>query len=233
MPTVLVTGSSRGLGLEFVKQYAADGWSVIATCRDPSKATLLNEASAVAPGRVTIERMDVTDFSQVDALAAKYAGKPIDVLINNAGIARANRRQAFGNLDFDDWMTVFRTNTQAPAKVAQSFLENVAASDKKIIAAISSTVGSLGEAEYPVYPYATSKAALNKTVQLMSVQLRPRAVIVLALCPGHAKTDMGNMAPGAAVEPNDSIAGMRRVIGAASLATSGTFTRYNGQKIAW
>ena len=233
MPTVLVTGSSRGLGLEFVKQYAADGWSVIATCRNPAAAPLLDKVAAAGGGRVTIEKMDVTDFAQIDSLAAKYKGKPIDVLINNAGVARANRRQAFGNLDFDDWIAVFKTNTQAQVKVSEAFVENIAAGGRKTIAAISSTVGSLAEADYLIYPYATSKAALNKALRLMAVQLKERGIIVLALCPGHAKTDMGNMAPGASVEVDASIADLRKVIAGATLAKSGTFTRYNGETIAW
>lgn len=234
MLTALVTGSSRGLGLEFVKQYAADDWSVIATCRDPAKSPLLERVAAGATGRVAVEAMDVTDFGQVDRLAAKLKGTAIDVLVNNAGIARGDvERQRMGAMDYDGWLALLKTNTLAPIKVAEAFMGNVAASGKKTIAAISSTVGSLVEMDYPVYPYATSKAALNKALRLMAAQLRDRGVIVLALCPGHAKTDMGNMAPGASVEVDASIAGMRKIIAGATMATSGSFTRWNGEKISW
>ncbi|MBM3513023.1 MAG: SDR family oxidoreductase [Alphaproteobacteria bacterium] len=234
MLTALVTGSSRGLGLEFVKQYAADGWSVIATCRDPAKSPLLERVAAGATGRVAVEAMDVTDFGQVDRLAAKLKGTAIDVLVNNAGIARDDvERQRMGAMDYDGWLALLKTNTLAPIKVAEALMGNVAASGKKTIAAISSTVGSLVEMDYPVYPYATSKAALNKALRLMAAQFRDRGVIVLALCPGHAKTDMGNMAPGASVEVDASIAGMRKIIAGATMATSGSFTRWNGEKISW
>lgn len=234
MPTVLVTGASRGLGLEFARQYAGDGWTVIATCRDPRRAPLLDKVAAAASGRVSIEPMDVSDFAQVDRLAAKYKGQPIDILINNAGVARGDvERQRLGAMDFEGWLTLLRINTLAPVKVTEAFTDNVAVSGQKKVAAVSSTVGSLVEMDYPVYPYATSKAALNKAIRLMAAQLRDRGVIVIALCPGHAKTDMGNMAPGASVDVDASVAGMRRIIGTATAATSGTFTRWNGQTVAW
>lgn len=234
MPTVLVTGSSRGLGLEFVRQYVADGWSVIATCRNPAKAPLLDKVAAASSGRVTIEAMDVNDFAAIDRAAAKYKGAAIDVLINNAGVARGDvERQRLGAMDYEGWMALLKTNTLAPVKVAEAFTAHVAASQQKKIAAVSSTVGSLTEMDYPVYPYATSKAALNKALKLMAAQLRDRGVIVLALCPGHAKTDMGNMAPGASVEVDQSVSGMRRIIDRATPATSGHFTRWNGETVAW
>jgi len=235
MPTSLITGASRGLGCEFTRQYAADGWDVIATCRTPDTASTLIEVAIGANGRVTIEEMDVTDFSQVDAVAQRLAGKPIDVLINNAGIVLADfEHQSVGSMDFDGWLDLLRTNTLAPVKVTEAFLENVTASDQKKIVGISSTVGSMQEMNFPAYyPYATSKAALNKAMRLMAEQFGEQGIIVANLCPGHAKTDMGMMAEGATVEVIDSVSGMRRVIADLTIDRTGSFTRYNGEAIAW
>ncbi len=234
MPSVLITGASRGLGLEFARQYAADGWRVLATCRNPDGAASLSLLSKNHPGLVTVERMDVTDHAQIDAVAARMADQSIDVLINNAGIASAEfARQMFGGLDYAGWLDMLRTNTFGPVKVSEAFLTHVASSEQKKIVAISSTVGSLVEMHHPVYPYATSKTALNKALALMAAQLHERGIIVASLCPGHAKTDMGLLAEGASVEVNDSVAGMRSVIAGLTLDKSGCFTRYNGATIAW
>ena len=234
MPSVFITGASRGLGLEFARQYAAEGWRVLATCRNPGRATKLTALSKSRDGHVIVEAMDVDDHAQIDALAAQLADEPIDVLINNAGIASADfERQMLGGLDYGGWLNMLRTNTLGPLKVSEAFLDNVAASEQRKIVAISSTVGSMVEMNHPVYPYATSKAALNKAICLMASQLQERRIIVAALCPGHAKTDMGLLAEGASVEVDDSVTGMRSVIAALTLARSGSFTRYNGETVAW
>lgn len=234
MPAVLITGASRGLGLEFVKQYAADGWTVTATCRTPAKAATLQTLASDLPN-VAVELLDVTDHNSIDALAGKLSGQPIDVLVNNAGIASDDfPTQKLGGFDFDGWTDMIRTNTFGPLKVTEAFLENVALGESKKIAAVSSTVGSLSEMNaYPVYPYATSKAALNKAMRLMAEQLKDRGIAVICLCPGHAKTDMGMKAEGASVEVDDAVSGMRQQIHDLSMATSGTFKRYNGDTIPW
>jgi NAD(P)-dependent dehydrogenase (short-subunit alcohol dehydrogenase family) len=234
MPTVFITGANRGLGFEFARQYAADGWRVLATCRDPAQATALMALRDGSVGPVEVNAMDVTDHAQIDALAGQLAGQPIDVLINNAGIASADfPRQMFGGLDYAGWLSMLSTNTLGPVKVAEALLENVAASQQRKIIAISSTVGSMVEMDHPVFPYATSKAALNKAIRLMASQLQAQGIILAALCPGHAKTDMGLMAEGASVEVDDSVAGMRSVIASLTPARSGSFTRYNGETVAW
>ena len=234
MPTVLITGSNRGLGLEFAIQYAQDGWNAIATCRNPDKADRLS-ALAAENSSLSIEMMDVADHGSVDALAEKLAGTPIDILVNNAGIASDDfEKQMLGGFDFDAWTYMFRTNTLGPLKVSEAFASNVSGGDINKIAAVSSTVGSLSEMnDYPVYPYAKSKAALNKAMRLMAEQLRDRGIAVICLCPGHAKTDMGHKAEGASVEVDDSVSGMHKQIDDLSMDTSGIFIRYNGEIIAW
>lgn len=234
MPTVLITGANRGLGLGFATQYAGDGWHVIASCRSPRKSENLQQLAG-ENSQVEIVQMDVSDHSSVDTCAAQLAGQAIDVLINNAGIASDDfARQMLGGFDFENWENILRTNTLGPMKVSEAFLANVKASTQKKIAVISSTVGSLTDMNaYPVYPYATSKAALNKGMRMMAEQLRTDGVSVLCLCPGHAKTDMGMMAEGASVEIADAVTGMRNEISNLTVATPGTFKRYNGETISW
>jgi len=235
MPTVLVTGANRGLGLEFVEQYAKEGWTVIACCRDPVNAKELQFIATQHPKTVFIEAMDVTDHATIDRTAAKYRGKPIDVLINNAGVIGPRRedghRQRIGGMDYAEMEKVWRTNTMGPLKVSEAFLENVAASAQKKIVTISSTVGSNVEFKAPLYAYGPSKAAVNKVMTLMAGSLKDRGVAVAAFCPGNCKTRMGGF--DADVKPRDSIAGMRKLIARMSLADSGQYTRYNGQAIAF
>ena len=236
MPTMLITGANRGLGLEFVRQYAAEGWNITACCRQPGAATELQDIAA-AGNNVTIEALEVTDHAQIEALARTWAARPLDVLLNNAGIigpipiAAHLERQHFGTLDYGVWDEVIHTNTYGPIKMAEAFLENVAISDQKKIVTLSSTVGSITEHDAPAYAYATSKTALNKAMTLLSNELRSRGIIVTLLCPGYTKTrmDLG----GATVEVVDSVAGMRKLIAQMTLADSGTFARYNGERIAW
>lgn len=234
MPTVLITGANRGLGLGFAAQYAGDGWQVIASCRSPEKAKRLEHLTGET-SRVSIVQMDVSDHDSVDACAAHLSDQAIDVLINNAGIASDDfAHQMLGGFDYENWENILRTNTLGPMKVSEAFLPNVKASVQKKIAVVSSAVGSLTDMNaYPVYPYATSKAALNKGARMMAEQLRNDGVSILCLCPGHAKTDMGMMAEGASVEVMDAVSGMRAEIANLALAASGSFKRYNGETISW
>ena len=232
-PTVLITGGNRGIGLEFCRQYLADGWRVIATARNPDDADDLRSYG----GDLQVEGLDVTDHDQIDALAGRYADQPIDVLINNAGIIgpipipEHIERQHFGSMDYELWDRVLRTNTMAPLKMAEAFVEHVAASEQKKIVTLSSTVGSLVERDTPAFAYATSKTAVNKAMKLLSVVLRDRGISVAIFCPGYVQTrmDFGT----ADVKPPDSVAGLRHLIAELGPDTSGTYRRYNGETIAW
>ncbi len=238
MPTVLVTGASRGLGLEFTRQYAAAGWDVIACARDPSRATELDAVRRRAGGLVAVEMLDVTNPQHLEWLVGKYADTAIDVLINNAGDIGprgAHRellhKQLFGSLDYAAWMRVLEINTLAPLRIAEAFTPQVERSGQKKMIFMSSTTGSNAEGTHAVFAYCSSKAALNKCVTMLAMALRERGIIAAAVCPGHARTAMGGAT--ADVEPADSIAGLRKVIARLKLADSGSFTRYNGERIAW
>ena len=237
MPTILITGANRGLGLEFVRQYAADDWQIIACCRDPEDADELNQLAATNEV-IVIEQLDVNDFDAIDALAAKYAGRPIDILLNNAGIigpipiAENIERQSFGSMEYDVWADVLRTNTFAPVKMAEAFLENVAASEQKKIVNISSTVGSITEMAIPGLAYASSKSALNRVMTIIAGQVKERGVIVAMYCPGYVKTRMDAFGY-ATVDIPDSIAALRPMIEGLTIEQTGSYTGHDGRTIGW
>ena len=214
MPTALITGTGRGLGKELARQYAAEGWRVIGTER-----------------RETAEfRLDVTDRSQISQLAKKLKGEPIDLLFCNAGIS-GKKGMAPGSFDFESWEEVLRVNLLGPAALAEALLDNVAASNRKMIAMMSSRLGSIAESSGMTLPYATSKAALNMLVKGLAATLAGRGIIVVALSPGWVRTDMGG--EHAPLAPETSVQGLRKVIGGLKSADSGKFLSYDGSEIRW
>ncbi len=233
MPTLLITGANRGLGLETVRQYADDGWNIIACCRNPDTATELNAIAEAAEGRVIIEALDVRDHAAIDALAKRHSHASIDLLLNNAGIIgpRDGPGQHFGDMDFEAWADVLKINLMAPMKMCESFVTQVARSDQKKMAAISSSIGSNTETAGDAYSYASSKAALNMVMTTMAKDMAQHGITVGVFCPGHVKTDLG--APEANVEIVDSITGLRQRFAEMNMERSGTYRRYNGDSIAW
>jgi NAD(P)-dependent dehydrogenase (short-subunit alcohol dehydrogenase family) len=237
MPTILVTGASRGLGLEFVRQYTTGGWDVIACCRSPETAGQLG-ALADENASISVEPLDVQDHAQITALAKQYSGRPIDVLLNNAGLIGPLpyqdhiERQHFGSTDYTVWDTVLRTNTYGPLKMTEAFVEHVAQSDRKIVANISSEVSSIAGFAIPAIAYASSKSALNRAMTIVSEQLKDRGIIVALFCPGFVKTRM-DFSSFATVEIPDSIAGLRKLIDELTIEDTGTFRRYDGKVLAW
>ena len=219
MATVLITGASRGIGRELADQYAADGWEVIQTCRDPAGAGL--------PYAI---KLDVTDPEDVCDLAMRLKGRPIDVLINNAGVI-GQRDAAIGSIDYALWEEVFRVNTVAPIRVAEAVAENVAASSGKTMVFISSVMGSIASNGGGHYLYRSTKAALNAAMVSLSLELVPRGVICVSMHPGWVRTDMGG--PTAAVAVPDSASGIRRVVRGLSLTDNGRFYDYTGEEIPW
>ena len=237
MAVILITGANRGLGLEFARQYAADGWHVIACCRKPAEADDL-QALAAEHAEVVVEQLDVNDFAAIDALAQKYTGTAIDVLLNNAGvigplpIAENITRQHFGKMEYDVWVDVLRTNTFAPVKMAEAFLEHVAASDQKKIVTISSSVGSITEMTIPGLAYASSKTALNRVMTIIAGELKARGITVAMFCPGYVKTRMDAFGY-AMVEIAESIAALRPMIAELTLEQTGSFRGHDGRTIGW
>ncbi|HXQ52826.1 MAG TPA: SDR family oxidoreductase [Stellaceae bacterium] len=220
MPTVLITGASRGIGFEFVRQYAADGWRVLATCRTPAKAVALGALGA----NVELHALDVTDTPSVEALGRALAHETIDVLIANAGIYIA-RDMKVTQVDTKAWLDSFAINAIAPIACAGAFLAQVARSSERKMLAVSSAVGSVGNiVDGGYYVYRSSKAALNSAWRIFAVD--PPEVIATLLSPGRVRTDMNPRAP---LAPEESIAGLRRIIARLTPQDSGRFFRYDGQ----
>ena len=166
MATVLVTGCDTGLGVEFARQYAADGHRVIATCLDPARAT---ETSAIK-GNIEVVKLDVTDHAAIEALAQRMAGEPLDILLNNAGIG--NPHPPFGKTDYAMWRRMLETNLIGPMKMAESFVEHVARSELKMMAFVSSRMGSIAlNNSGASYGYRSSKSGLNMIVKTLAVDL--------------------------------------------------------------
>jgi len=227
MPTVFITGANRGLGFEFAKQYAADGWRVIAACRDPAKA----EALSAVEGDVQVETMDVDDDASVASLSDKLKDEAIDLLINNAGIYGPKHLSA-EDMDYEAWGRVLRTNTMSPFRVTMAFLQQVRNSDQKIIATLSSKMGSLNEnQDGGEYIYRSSKAALNAALKGLSYDLADAGIRIMLMHPGWARTDMGG--PSAPLLPADGVAGLRKVLAGIKDGETGVFYDYNGGELAW
>ena len=227
MPTVLITGANRGLGLEFVRQYAARGWAVLACCRALAEALEL----AAVRGNVEVHALDVRDLDAIASLARTLAGRPIDILLNNAGVY-GPQKMTLGRIDYDAWKEVLLVNTLAPARLAECFIENIATSDRKLIACISSKMGSIAaNAEGRHYLYRSSKAALNAVVKSLSIDLRERGMSVVTLHPGWVRTDMGGAE--ADLEIPTSVTGIIGVLDRVKLADSGKFFDYDGSEIPW
>ena len=227
MPSVLITGANRGLGLEFPRQYAADGWRVFAACRDPAGARDL----AAVEGDVSAETLDVDDGPQVAALANKLSGQPIDVLINNAGIY-GPKDVTRDTVVYDAWGQVFRTNAMSPLAVSAAFAANVAQGGQKKIITLSSIMGSIAENDSSGdFIYRSSKAAVNAVMKSLAGDLKSEGITVVVLHPGWVRTDMGG--PDASIEAPESVTGMRAVIAGLKESDSGRFLNYDGTEIPW
>ncbi|MFL2770000.1 MAG: SDR family oxidoreductase [Rhodospirillaceae bacterium] len=230
--TVLITGSSRGLGMEMAMQYAIDGWDVIATARTPEDDKEL-QALARAYASVQIEKLDVTDHSEIEALAEKLQDTAIDILINNAGILGDPSQQQLGKLDFSVANVVFMTNTLGPLKIAEAFLEHIARSDTKKIMTISSIVGSITNTTGNIYFYRASKTAVNMMMTNLAADTKHRGIIVGMIHPGVVDTDMTAPFNIPKVSVNESAAGVRKVIAWYTTETSARFMQYDGEPMDW
>ena len=236
MPSMLVTGASRGLGLEMVRQFVGDGWRIYACCRTPETATELAALADDSGGLITLHTLDVSKPEQIAALADEFRGTPIDMLVNNAGLLGCNIENmtpgAFGSVDYEAWAKVHEINTMAPLRVTEAFVDHVAESDLKLLFFMSTHMGCITElADGGLYPYRSSKAALNLLVKGLSIDLAPRGVRTLAVHPGWVVTDMGG--PDAPVNKVDSIAGIRRVVAGYGGDETGRFFQYDGRELPW
>lgn len=239
MPTILITGTSRGLGLELVRQYANDGWRVLACARVPEAARELQEVAARSQQRATVHALDVTDHAQIESLARNLEGVPIDVLLNSAGVMgresfaeKGLGVQRFGATDYADWEHTLRVNVLGPMKVAEAFVEHVARSSQKKIVTLTSMLGSMGQNTIGgLYAYRSSKAAANSIMKSMAIDLQRRGIIALPLHPGWARTEIGG--PRGELDVQTSVAGVRKVIASLTPASAGRFLQWDGRELPW
>jgi len=221
MPTILITGASRGIGRELCAQYQTDGWDVIAACRNPADVDLGCESLA----------LDVRDPGSVQALQRSLEGRPIDILWNNAGVF-LGRNQSLSDLDYDEWAETMLINTLAPIRIAAALVDNVAASERRLMAFTTSRMGSIGEnTGGGAYAYRSSKAALNMACKNLSLDLAARGIAVVVLHPGWVRTDMGGAQ--AAIDTATSVTGMRQTVDGLGVEATGRFLNYDGGELTW
>ena len=243
----MITGANRGIGLEFARQYAEQGWRVIATCRRPEAADALAEIVRTCR-RVAVEPLDVTDPGSIENLAAACAGAPIDVLLNNAGILGGSfADQRFGRVDDRAFRRAMAVNALGPLRMAEAFAPHVIASGQKKIVNITSAMGSIEDAASGglsrrvtggLFNYRASKSALNMMMRTVAVDLRARGVIVSLIHPGPVNTDIVGMIPGfvralVLMSPEAAVRRMIALIDTLTLERSGAYLRADGSVIPW
>ena len=231
--TVLITGASRGLGLEFAQQYLSEGHHVIATARSPDNSEGLTSLKSKFPESLIILPLDVTHESGIQALADALNNKiSIDILINNAGIYGPKGTLTLSNLNAEEWLNVFNTNTIAPLLISAALLPALREGQHKKLIFVSSYYGSIaGAAAEGNYYYRSSKAALNMVVKKLSLELADEGFICISQSPGWVKTDMGGDA--AELTPEQSITRVRKFIADLTPAHNGGFFSSQGEPLPW
>lgn len=218
MPTVLITGANRGIGLEFARQYSADGWDVIATVRQSSP-----ELDALG---LRVEPLDLSDPEDVAAFANRISG-PFDLFIANAGTSHPMETR--GAQSARDWQAMMMVNVIAPFQIAEGLLPRMAPGGKMVC--ISSGMGSIAENSGGWIPYRTSKAALNMAWSCLAIESRGAGVTAVALSPGWVKTRMGGS--GAEITTQESVGDMRKLIDRLTIEDTGRFLRRDGSELPW
>ena len=234
---VLITGSNRGIGLEFTKQYLERGWTVIATARKPEKAEDLRQLGIQYPERLSIYQLDVTNNERIDELAKELEDQPIDLLLNNAGISGYIPDQIFGRLDYDSFEQVLAVNTVAPLKMAEAFYTHIKSSNLKKIVSVSSSEGSIGGAyddeSGRMYFYRSSKSALNMVMVNLAFQLKSRGIAVGLVNPGPTDTDFMRGIPFPLRSTEEAVTDMIENIEEIDLDNTAAYLNYNGKTIDW
>lgn len=224
MPTYFVTGCTRGIGLEFARQLSARGDDVLASARDPERAGELSTLPLQIVG------LDVSDRWSIENLAEPSGERPIDVLINNAGVSSASK--TLGDCDFDELGRVFTINSLAPVMVAKALLPSLRLGQRRVIVNISSQLGSItNNTGGSSYGYRGSKAALNMFTTCMASELKGEGFTCVSLHPGWVRTDMGG--PEAPLTPEQSVSGLLGVIDRLTPADNGKFLTYEGKPLLW
>jgi NAD(P)-dependent dehydrogenase (short-subunit alcohol dehydrogenase family) len=230
MSSILITGANRGIGLELTRCFAQDDWRVFACCRNPEQTDELH-ALAAKNNKLSIHRLEVTDRAQISELAEALKAETIDILLNNAGIF-GPEKQGFGETDRDDWLETFHVNCIAPMMITEAFVEMVARSRLRIIAAMGSVMGSIAEnSSGNHYAYRTSKVSVHMVIKGLSLDLADRGIITVALHPGWVRTRMGGT--DALLGADVSAQGLKKVLLGLSIEDSGCLIDSLGEKRVW
>lgn len=230
MPSILITGTNRGIGLELVRQYLAADWEVYATARNLERADDLQLLSS-QHAKLHTYSLDVSDETQRKALAETLNGTPLDILINNAGVY-GQSDASFGNTDEEKWLNALRINTIAPMKIMECFIDNIALGERKIIASISSKMGSMDDnGSGGSYVYRSTKAALNAVMVSAARDLKPSGITAVILHPGWVRTDMGG--PNGEINTQQSAEQLRSILDSVEIENSGDFYDIDGSIIPW
>jgi len=228
-PTILITGANRGIGLGLACSFAEDGVRVIATCRRPQAARELGALAARYD--VDLLELDVTSEASVAAAAGALDGEAIDVLVLNAGVYGPRKRQGVESIDGRAWLDVLDVNVVGPMRVALAMLPALERGSRRVIAALTSQMGSIARSWGGSYAYRSSKAGLNAAMKALAIDLQPRGITVLMLHPGWVRTDMGG--DGATLEVGESVRGLRAILDRASIDHSGRFFDVDGSEVPW
>lgn len=228
---IVITGANRGIGLRLVQSYIEKGHRVFAACRSPETATELATLAESFDGRLSVHPLDVTNEQQITAFAAVLKDTPVDVLINNAGVY-AHKGLGFGQLDVADWLRCMHVNSIAPVMIAQALIDSIAASERRLIATVTSKMGSIADnTSGGSYAYRSSKTALNSAMKSLAIDLHDRGISVIVLHPGWVRTDMGG--PQGQITVDESVTQLRRIIDRSGPAQSGKFFDRDGSEIPW
>ena len=228
---ILITGANRGIGLEMVKYANEQGWRVFACCRNPHNADNLFNIAKLSNGQISVHIADMQEPGTLQALSYELRNDAIDILINNAGIYGCDKNK-FGSVEVESWLQTFQVNSIAPLKMVEAFSEQLFMGHRKLLACMSSKMGSMADNGYGnSYIYRSSKAALNAVVKSLSIDLKEQGVICVALHPGWVKTDMGG--PDAEITTRQCVEQLFNNLSELTVKDSGRFIDIDGSDIPW
>jgi len=228
---ILITGANRGIGLEMVKYAIQQGWRVFACCRNPHNAENLFNIAKLSNGQISVHIADMLELATIQALSYELRNDPIDILINNAGVYGSDKNR-FGTVDVDSWLQTFQVNCVAPLKIVEAFAEQLFMGKRKLVACMSSKMGSTTDnSSGNSYIYRSSKAALNAVVKSLSIDLKEHGIISVALHPGWVKTEMGG--PDAEITARESVESIFSHLMLLTIEDSGRFIDIDGSDIPW
>lgn len=230
MATVLITGGNRGIGLELVRRYLKEGWTVHACCRKPEAAKALQNL-ARSETRLQIHALDLLDAASIRRLPEALNGAPIDLLINNAGVSGPADQQLFGRMDYEAWLEMLQVNTFGPMKVMEALLDNLLAGSQKHVVSMTSGLASIANQEGYMLAYSSSKTALNAVMKSLSVALKDKGLRVNLLSPGWVRTEMGGTE--APISAEQSASQLYDNIAALGKDDSGLYIGLEGNLLPW